>query len=107
MAEGLKRVEVILEAVALPEALEVIAQAGAAGYTVIPQVHGKGLRGGRSDLGFSEVMKNVIIVVIAPAHMVERILTSVARLLEDYAGLLTVTEVERCIGLRLADQLKT
>ncbi len=97
--EPVKRVEIILEAVALPEALEVISRAGATGYTIIPQVHGKGRRGVRSDLGFSEVMRNAMIIVVAPAGVAESVAAGVGRLLEEYAGLLTVVTVEHCVGL--------
>ncbi len=105
MQEALKRVEIVLEALALPAALEIITKAGATGYTVIPQAWGRGARGERTDLGFSEVMRNALIIVIAPAGVAERITAGMSPLLADYAGILTVANVESCVGLVPGDTL--
>lgn len=104
MRESLKRVEIILEALALPAALHIITEAGATGYTVIPQAWGKGARGERTDLGFSDVMRNAVIVVIAPASVARRITTGLRPLLADYAGILTVAGVEGCVGMDLGGE---
>lgn len=101
MQEALKRVEIILEALALPAALDIITKAGATGYTVVPEAWGRGARGERVDLGFSDVMRNALIIVIAPADVAERIAAGVGPLLADYAGILTVANVEGCVGLDL------
>lgn len=99
MQEALKRVEIILEALALPAALDIVTKAGATGYTVIPQAWGRGARGERADLGFSAVLRNALIIVIAPASVAERIAAGMSPLLADYAGILTVGSVESCVGL--------
>lgn len=96
--EGLKKVEIFLETLALPAALEIIDRAGATGHTVIPQVYGKGYRGKRTDLGFSAVMKNAMVIVIAPASVTQRIVADLQPVFEDYGGLLTVTAVEQYVG---------
>lgn len=97
--EAIKRVEIIIEALELQRVLAVVELAGATGYTVIPHVHGKGHRGVRTDLGFSDVLKNVMVIVIAPGTVAEQIAREVGQLFARRAGLLTVTTVESCYGL--------
>ncbi len=100
MAENaaIKRVEIIIEALESQKALALIEGAGATGYTVIPHVYGKGHRGIRTELGFSDVLKNVMIIVISRESVAEQIARDVGRLFERCAGLLTVTAVESCYG---------
>lgn len=95
----LKRVEIIVESRELRAVLDLIEQAGATGYTVIPHIHGKGHRGVRADLGFSDVLKNVMVIVIASAPVAGTIVQGVARLLARRAGLVCVTPVEACYGI--------
>lgn len=95
----LKRVEIIVESRELGHVLEIVERAGATGYTVIPHVHGKGHRGVRADLGFSDVLKNVMVLVIASRPVAEAIVDGVARLLQRRAGLVCVTPVEACYGV--------
>jgi nitrogen regulatory protein PII len=97
--EAIKRVEIIIEALQLHRVIALVERAGAAGYTVIPQIRGKGHRGVQADLGFSDVLKNVMIIVIAPSSVAEQIARTVGQLFERHAGLLTVTAVESCYGL--------
>ncbi len=96
--EAIKRLEIIIEALELQKALAMIERAGATGYTVIPRIYGKGHRGIRTELGFSDVLKNVMIIVIARETVAEQIAQDVGPLFERYAGLLTVTAVESCYG---------
>lgn len=97
-AGPMKRVEIVIEALELQKLLALVERAGASGYTVIPQVYGKGHRGIRTDLGFSDVLRNVMVIVIARDEVAERITRDVGRLLERCAGILTVTAVEACCG---------
>ena len=96
--EAIKRVEIIIEALESQKALAMIERAGATGYTVIPHIYGKGHRGIRTELGFSDVLKNVMIIVISRETVAEQIARDVGRLFERCAGLLTVTAVESCYG---------
>lgn len=97
--EPIKRVEIIIEALELQRVVGLVEQAGATGYTVIPHVHGKGHRGVRTDLGFSDVLKNVMVIVVAPESVARKIAQEVSGLFKRRAGLLTVTPVDCCYGL--------
>ncbi len=97
-ATELKRVEIVFETLELQRLLAVVERAGAAGYTVIPRVHGKGHRGVRRDLGFSNVLKNDMVVIIARADVAEQIVRAAEPLLRRWGGILTVTPVETCVG---------
>lgn len=101
MAQGaaIKRVEIVIESRELQRVLEIVERAGATGYTVIPHVHGKGHRGVRADLGFSDVLKNVLVLVFCPDAVAEAILAEVSRLLHRRAGLVAVTPVEASYGV--------
>lgn len=96
--EPVKRVELVIEALVLNQALAIIEQAGAPGYTVVPHVYGKGHRGVRTDLGFSDVLRNVMVIVVAREQVARRIARELGELLENNAGILTMTPVEICSG---------
>lgn len=97
--EPIKRVEFIIESLQLRTALGMVERAGATGYTVIPHVYGKGHRGMRTELGFSDVLNNVLVIVIARASAAAAIAREVGRIVARSGGLLTVTAVEYCVGL--------
>ena len=97
-SEPIKRIEVIIEALQLKTALDVIERAGATGYTVVPHVYGKGHRGMHADLGFSDVLKNVLVIVVARRSVADSIATNLAPILEGFTGFAVITAVERTIG---------
>ncbi|MCG5052442.1 MAG: hypothetical protein KA712_05740 [Myxococcales bacterium] len=89
-----KRVEIVVEAPRAPKLLEMIDEAGAKGYTVIRDVSGRGNRGVRGDGHVSDVFQNVLIIVIAAEPIALRILERSQVLLESYAGIVTISDVE-------------
>ena len=68
-----KKVEIIVEAARARAIVEMIEAAGAKGYTVVPNVSGKGNRGVRDDGHLTDVFRNVQIVVIAAEAVARRI----------------------------------
>jgi PII-like signaling protein len=89
-----KRVELIVEASCVPRLVEMIEAAGAKGYTVLHEVSGKGNRGVRNDSHLTDVFRNMMIIVIAAEPIALQIISRSQRLLEDYAGIVTVSDVE-------------
>jgi nitrogen regulatory protein PII len=89
-----KRVEIVVESARAPRILEMIEEAGAAGYTVVPKVSGKGNRGVRDEAHVSDVFRNVMIIVIARPEVASLIVERSQPLLEHYAGIVYVSDVE-------------
>lgn len=89
-----KRVEIIVEAARARAIVEMIDRVGAKGYTVVPNVSGKGHRGMRDEAHLSDVFRNVMIVVIAAEAIASTIVEQSQGLLENYAGIVVVSDVE-------------
>lgn len=88
-----KRVEIVVEATRAHRILEMIESLGATGYTMIPEVSGKGHRGVRDEAHVSDVFRNVLIIVIAKEQLAIRIIEESQKLLTDYAGIVYVSDV--------------
>lgn len=89
-----KKVEIVVEAPRAEALIEMIERMGAKGYTVVPGVSGKGHRGVRGEGELSDVFRNTLIVVIAAEPVAQRIVEASQSLLEDYAGIVVVSDVE-------------
>ena len=88
-----KKVEIIVEAARADAIIGMIEKAGAKGYTVVREVSGKGNRGVRGEAHLSDVFRNVLIIVIASEEIAAGIVERSQPLLEDYAGIVIVSEV--------------
>jgi PII-like signaling protein len=91
---AMKKVEIVIDAAARDRIVEIARDAGAKGHTVVPRVSGQGPRGVRVSHDIFDETPNVLIVVIAPAAVAERIVAAASELLERQAGILTVTDVQ-------------
>jgi PII-like signaling protein len=89
-----KRIEIVVEASCAPSILEMIEAAGAKGYTVLQDVSGKGNRGVRDDSHLTDVFRNVLIIVIATEEIAHEIINNSQPLLENYAGIVTMSDVD-------------
>ena len=94
-----KKVEIVVDAAALDAVVAIVESAGAKGYTIVPKASGKGHRGVRAahDV-FEDEAKNALVIVVAPEDVARRILTESLRLLESYAGIAYLTDVEVARG---------
>lgn len=89
-----KKIEIVVEAVRARAVIDMIEAAGAKGYTVLPNVSGKGNRGVRDDAHLTDVFRNVLIIVFAAEEIAARIVEQSQPLLENYAGIVVVSNVE-------------
>jgi nitrogen regulatory protein PII len=89
-----KRIEIIVEAARAPAIVAMIEAAGAKGYTIVPSVSGKGNRGIRDEAHLSDVFRNVMIIVFAAEEIARRIIDQSQPLLENYAGIVVLSDVE-------------
>lgn len=88
-----KKIEIVVEAARARAIIGMIEQAGATGYTMVPEVSGKGARGIRDDAHLSDVFRNVLIIVIASEEIAARIVEASQPILEHYAGIVMVSDV--------------
>lgn len=89
-----KKIEIIVEAARARAIIEMIEKAGGKGYTVVPNVSGKGHRGIRDEGDLTDVFCNVLIIVISAEHIAARIVEESQPLLENYAGIVLISDVE-------------
>lgn len=89
-----KKVEIVVEAPRAPAIIEMLEAVGATGYTMVPQVSGSGNRGIRDEAHLSDVFRNVLITVIASEEIANRIAEESQPLLENYAGIVVLSNVE-------------
>ena len=89
-----KKIEIVVEAARARAVIEMTEEAGAKGYSVVPDVSGKGKRGIRAEAHLSDVFRNMLIIVIAAEEIASRIVEQSQALLENYAGIVVVSDVE-------------
>ena len=89
-----KKIEMIVDAACLPQLLKMCERVGAKGYTVIPNVSGKGNRGVRGSSDIFDIFRNVLIIVIATEEIAARIVAESQLLLQHYAGIIYTSDVE-------------
>ncbi|MFY9269771.1 MAG: P-II family nitrogen regulator [Candidatus Manganitrophaceae bacterium] len=90
----MKRVEIIIEAVKLKKVLSIIDEAGAGGYTILPTVTGRGHRGRRAGVTLTNVFDNAMVFTLADEATAERISQEVKKLIQNYAGVIIITDAD-------------
>lgn len=89
-----KRIDIVVEAARARAIIDMVEAAGAKGYTVVPDVSGRGNRGIRGEAHLSDVFRNLLIFVVTSDEVAERIVEESQQLLENYAGIVTVSDTE-------------
>ena len=90
-----RRLELIIENMALPRACNVLEEAGLTGYTVVPAVAGYGSSArwkGVDDL--SDTREMAVVIAIGDDERVTRALREIHSLLEAHVGVLSVSTVQ-------------
>ncbi len=91
-----KKVEIVVERSRAGAVIETLERLGARGYTVVPSVAGKGQHRGATggDWAVLDVYQHVMIIAVVDPAVAERITESCAALLENYSGIVTLSDVE-------------
>ena len=89
-----KKVEVIVEIALAKRLQDTIDALGAKGYSVIPNLRGKGKWGERANTGVFGVFENVMIVVITGEETAHRILEAVRDLTDKGIAIAYMSDVE-------------
>lgn len=87
------KIEIVVDAAAIDAMTALIERNGAKGYTVVPDVSGKGIRGVRTGHDPFSDAPNAMIIVVASHAVGERIMREALALLESYAGVVYSSEV--------------
>lgn len=89
-----KRIDIVVEASRARAIIEMVEAVGAKGYTIIRDVSGRGHRGVRDEAHLSDVFRNMLIIVVTTEEIANRIVAESQPLLEDYAGIVVVSDVK-------------
>jgi nitrogen regulatory protein PII len=90
----MKKVEIVIETVKLPAVLSIIDRAGAGGYTIFPSVTGCGHRGRRAGIALTNVFHNSMVFTLVDEATAASIGREVKHLIQDYAGVIVITDAE-------------
>lgn len=90
--EAVKRVEIIIDHVALRPLMELLEQNGFNSYTLLPDTAGKGDRGLRHGDGLSGEFNNSYMLVACSQDDVQRLVELVRPLLKQFGGICLVTD---------------
>lgn len=89
-----KRVEIFVEAPALPQVIDALEGAAVQGYTVLEAMAGKGHSGTwRLDDSFNSATNVVVVVCILDAALVDQVVASLFEIVRRQIGVLTVSDV--------------
>lgn len=88
-----KRIEFIVEKAIAPTIIELIEHHGASGYTIIPDVTGKGRHGRRGGADVLSVYAMEMIIAIVRDDAAAAIVEAAQALLADYTAIVTVSDV--------------
>jgi len=89
-----RRLEVIIETPARGLVIDALERNGAPGYTVLPALGGRGLSSSWDRNQLTDAANQVMIIAIVGAEVADKIVAAVASLLDDYRGVISVTDVE-------------
>ncbi|MEQ1923554.1 MAG: P-II family nitrogen regulator [Pyrinomonadaceae bacterium] len=87
-----KKIEIIVDELAVPKVLKLLEDAGVSGYTVIKDATGKGERGLRDGDELTGVFANSYVVTACPSESVSLIVESVRPILKKHGGVCLVSE---------------
>ena len=90
-----KRVELIIERMAMKRACNLLEAAGVTGYTILPALAGYGNeRRWNRDNDISNSGGMIVVICVTSEDTMERIREELANLLEAHIGIVTVSDVE-------------
>ncbi len=90
----MQKLEIIIEAVELKRVVRILDECNVRGYSILPNVMGRGNKGGiRSGGDLSDILNNVLIVTVDEQDVIQRVVERIQPLLANYSGVLIVSNV--------------
>ncbi len=90
--QAAKKVEIICDSVEVKNVIEILEKAGVPGYTIIPDVIGKGERGLRRGDDITGVFKNSMIITVCDAALIPTIVETIRPVLKRFGGVCLVSD---------------
>ncbi len=90
----MKKLEIIIEAVEKKSVLRILNELNIRGYTIINEIHGKGKQGTRRGSELTNILRNSMIIVVDEPEIINKIITRVKEILENYSGIMFLSDVE-------------
>ncbi len=92
--KNLQKIEVITEKRSIDIVIEMIEKHGVTGYTLIPNVTGKGKRGIKHGDDLNDVFINSMLITVCEETVAEEIVKEIKVFLQDVSGVCFVTDVK-------------
>lgn len=92
--QNVKRVEIITDALEMREVIRVLDAQNVSGYTVIPNVVGKGERGAQSGDDLTDVFKNSLLITACEVERVESLVEAIRPILARRGGVCLVSDAQ-------------
>lgn len=89
-----KRVEIVVDALAVPRVVEAIEGAGVSGWTVVREVTGRGERGLRAGDDLAGVSANGYVLTACDPAELGRLVESIRPILRTFGGVCLVSDAE-------------
>lgn len=90
--QAVKRIEIIVDALEVPDLVRRLEAAGVSGYTIIKDAAGKGERGLRDADELTGVFKNSYVMTACPPEQIEKIVEAVRPILKLRGGVCLVSD---------------
>lgn len=95
--EAAKKVEIICDSVEVKNVIEILETAGVTGYTIIPDVIGKGERGLRRGDEITGVFKNSMIITACNPALIPKIVDAIRPVLKRFGGVCLISDTQYVI----------
>lgn len=92
-----KKVEIICDSVEVKNVLEILESTGIVGYTIVPDVIGKGERGIRRGDDITGVFKNSMIITVCDAALIPAVVEAIRPVLKRFGGVCLVSDAQYVI----------
>lgn len=90
----MQKLEIITEAIELKRVLRILDECNVRGYSILPNVMGRGSKGGvRSGGDLSDILNNVLIVTVDEPNVIQTVVERMQAQLANYAGIMIVSDV--------------
>lgn len=89
---SVKKIEIIVDALEIPNVLKLLNAAGVSGYTVIKDATGKGERGERGGDELTGVFTNSYVMTACRPEKVTAIVESIRPILKQHGGVCLVSD---------------
>ncbi|MBM4264906.1 MAG: transcriptional regulator [Deltaproteobacteria bacterium] len=95
--EAAKKVEIICDSVEVKNVIEILEKAGVTGYTIIPDVIGKGERGMRRGDDVTGVFNNSMIITACNPALIPQIVDTIRPVLKRIGGVCLISDTQYVI----------